>query len=101
MLRIVWAARSTVCRIASSKLSEDRPDSSMNFTTDNASSLNARTPMVGSGWREDNPTTAVAAGAASPSSACREPAYGRDHGDGGGRGAAHDLQAHQRGAGGC
>src|SRR5215203_3832285 len=29
MLRIVWDARSTVCRTASSKLSEDRPDSSM------------------------------------------------------------------------
>src|SRR4051794_22294550 len=33
MLRIVRDARSTVCRTASSKLSEDRPDSSMNFTT--------------------------------------------------------------------
>src|SRR4051794_37939022 len=34
MLRIVLEARSTVCRTASSKLSEDRPDSSMNFTTE-------------------------------------------------------------------
>src|SRR4051794_10495034 len=33
MLRIVWDARSTVCRTASAKLSGDRPDSSMNFTT--------------------------------------------------------------------
>src|SRR4051812_20700690 len=33
MLRIVWDARSTVCRTASAKLSEDRPDSSMKFTT--------------------------------------------------------------------
>src|SRR3954465_9142382 len=33
MLRIVWDACSTVCRTASAKLSEDRPDSSMNFTT--------------------------------------------------------------------
>src|SRR5215204_2065277 len=33
ILRIVLEARSTVCRTASSKLSEDRPDSSMSFTT--------------------------------------------------------------------
>src|SRR3954471_4612260 len=33
MLRIVWDACSTVCRTASAKLSGDRPDSSMNFTT--------------------------------------------------------------------
>src|SRR4051794_139664 len=39
MLRIVWDARSTVCRTASAKLSEDRPDSSMNFTTDIVPSL--------------------------------------------------------------
>jgi len=39
MLRIVLDARSTVCRTASSKLSEDRPDSSMNFTTDLIPSL--------------------------------------------------------------
>src|SRR4051794_30810856 len=61
MLRIVRDARSTICRTASSKLSEDRPDSSMNFTTDIVSSLNARTSMVGSGWREDNSTTDRAA----------------------------------------
>src|SRR3954464_11322061 len=39
MLRIVWDARSTVCRTASVKLSGDRPDSSMNFTTDIVPSL--------------------------------------------------------------
>src|SRR4051812_36217214 len=39
MLRIVLEARSTVCRTASSKLSEDRPESSMNFTTDIVPSL--------------------------------------------------------------
>src|SRR5215213_8650290 len=42
MLRIVWDARSTVCRTASAKLSEDRPDSSMNFTTDMVPSLDVR-----------------------------------------------------------
>src|SRR3954449_1861805 len=42
MLRIVWDARSTVCRTASAKLSEDRPDSSMNFTTDIVPSLIVR-----------------------------------------------------------
>src|SRR4051795_1663418 len=42
MLRIVWDALSTVCRTASSKLSEDRPDSSMNFTTDIVPSLIVR-----------------------------------------------------------
>src|SRR3954451_9698993 len=50
MLRMVWAARSTVCRTASSKLSEDRPDSSMNFTTDMASSLDHRAPIVRLDW---------------------------------------------------
>src|SRR3954447_7514731 len=39
ILRIVLEARSTVCRTASAKLSEDRPDSSMNFTTDIIPSL--------------------------------------------------------------
>src|SRR3954463_16159497 len=42
MLRIVWDACSTVCRTASAKLSEDRPDSSMNFTTDIVPSLIVR-----------------------------------------------------------
>src|SRR5215218_1950012 len=42
MLRIVRDARSAVCRTASSKLSEDRPDSSINFTTDIISSLDAK-----------------------------------------------------------
>src|SRR5215210_2325256 len=28
------------------------------------------------------------------------PAHGGDHGDGGGRGTAHDLETHQRGVGG-
>src|SRR4051794_3575285 len=42
MLRIVWDARSTVCRTASAKLSGDRPDSSMNFTTAIVPSLIAR-----------------------------------------------------------
>src|SRR4051794_5087659 len=45
MLRIVWDARSTVCRTASVKLSGDRPDSSMNFTTDIVPSL-----IVGAGY---------------------------------------------------
>src|SRR4051794_28469397 len=42
MLRIVWDACSTVCRTASAKLSGDRPDSSMNFTTDIVPSLIVR-----------------------------------------------------------
>src|SRR3954453_4081974 len=42
MLRIVWDARSIVCRTASVKLSGDRPDSSMNFTTDIVPSLIVR-----------------------------------------------------------
>src|SRR3954454_2042873 len=46
MLRIVRDARSTVCRTASSKLSEDRPDSSMNFTTDIAPSLGCLSPTM-------------------------------------------------------
>src|SRR5215203_5382874 len=47
MLRIVRDARSTVCRTASSKLSEDRPDSSMNFATDMVASLELGPAMVG------------------------------------------------------
>src|SRR3954451_3753140 len=42
MLRIVWDACSTVCRTASAKLSEGRPDSSMNFPTDIVPSLIVR-----------------------------------------------------------
>src|SRR3954451_12832831 len=47
MLRIVWDACSTVCRTASAKLSEDRPDSSINFTTDTDSGRRTRLGFLG------------------------------------------------------
>src|SRR5215207_2033818 len=55
MLRIVREARSTVCRTASSKLSEDRPDSSMNFTTDIIGSVRAGANQYRLCWDEANP----------------------------------------------